>query len=108
MKTESQKDNVSGQLSQNTPTPTSTNTIVTVPTKRPLGPWSVLRNRNYSLLFWGQLISSAGTQMQVVAVSWQAFLLTHSAIALGLIGLIQAIPRLIFSLVGGVFAVVCQ
>ncbi|OLB39673.1 MAG: hypothetical protein AUI01_10670 [Ktedonobacter sp. 13_2_20CM_2_56_8] len=64
----------------------------------------MLRNRNYSLLFWGQLISAAGTQMQVVAVAWQVFLLTHSAIALGLIGLVQAIPRLIFSLAGGVFA----
>ncbi len=66
--------------------------------------WGVLRERNYSLLFWGQLISSAGTQMQVVAVAWQVYLLTHSAIALGLIGLVQAVPRLIFSLVGGVFA----
>ena len=77
---------------------------VALPTKHRLGPWRVLRNRNYSLLFWGQLISSAGTQMQVVAVAWQVYLLTHSAIALGLIGLVQAIPRLIFSLVGGVFA----
>src|SRR2546428_6359969 len=42
--------------------------------------------------------------MQVVAVAWECYLLTHSAIALGLIGLIQAIPRLLFSLVGGVFA----
>ncbi len=42
--------------------------------------------------------------MQVVAVAWQVYLLTHSAVALGLIGLVQAIPRLIFSLVGGVFA----
>ncbi|HVB20720.1 MAG TPA: MFS transporter [Ktedonobacteraceae bacterium] len=66
--------------------------------------WGVLRNRNYVLLFWGQLISSAGTQMQVVAVAWQVYILTHSAIALGLVGLVQAIPRLIFSLVGGVFA----
>src|SRR6266516_2388620 len=66
--------------------------------------WMVLRNRNYSLLFWGELISSAGTQMQVVAVAWQVYLLTHSAVALGLIGLVQAIPRLILSLVGGVFA----
>ncbi len=64
----------------------------------------MLRNRNYALLFWGQLISAAGTQMQVVAVAWQVYLLTHSAVALGLIGLIQAIPRLIFSLVGGVLA----
>jgi len=66
--------------------------------------WSVLRHRNYALLFWGQLISSTGTQMQIVAVAWQVFLLTHSAIALGLIGLFQAIPRIIFSLVSGMFA----
>jgi MFS family permease len=75
-----------------------------IPTKRALGPWSVLRNRNYALLFWGQLISSTGTQMQVVAVAWQVLLLAHNPIALGLIGLVQAIPRLVFSLVGGVFA----
>jgi MFS family permease len=75
-----------------------------IPTRYALGPWRVLRNRNYALLFWGQLISSTGTQMQVVAVAWQVYMLTHSAIALGLIGLIQAIPRLFFSLVGGVYA----
>ena len=59
--------------------------------------WGVLRYRNYALLFWGQLISSTGTQMQIVAVAWQVFLLTHAAMALGLIGLFQAIPRIIFS-----------
>src|SRR5438132_10189750 len=32
------------------------------------------------------------------------YLLTHSAIALGLIGLFQAVPRILFSLLGGVFA----
>src|SRR5437870_13032918 len=63
-----------------------------------------MRNRNYALVFWGQLISAAGTQMQIVAVAWQVYLLTHSPVALGLIGLVQAIPRLIFSLVGGVLA----
>ncbi len=66
--------------------------------------WRVLRNREYSLLIWGEAISAAGTQVMVVALAWQVFLLTHSALALGLIGLFQAIPRLIFSLVGGVFA----
>ncbi|MBE3560802.1 MAG: MFS transporter [Ktedonobacteraceae bacterium] len=66
--------------------------------------WSVLRNRNYALLFWGQLISATGTQMQVLAVAWQVYLLTHSAIILGAIGLVQAVPRLLLSLVGGVFA----
>lgn len=101
MKIEPQKEGVSKEPAQSVST---TSTVVGIPVKRSLGPWRVLRNRNYALLFWGQLISSAGTQMQVVAVSWQVYLLTHSAIALGLIGLVQAIPRLIFSLVGGVFA----
>src|SRR6266487_5419043 len=101
MQTEPKKESITDQPTQ-TILPTSSK--VTIPAKRSLGPWRVLRNRNYALLFWGQLISSAGTQMQVVAVAWQVYLLTHSAIALGLIGLLQAIPRLIFSLVGGVFA----
>lgn len=86
-----------------TETPVSASSEISV-ANRPLGPWRVLRDRNYSLLFWGQLISSAGTQMQVVAVAWQVYLLTHSPIALGAIGLMQAIPRLVFSLVGGVLA----
>ncbi|HEV2458270.1 MAG TPA: MFS transporter, partial [Ktedonobacterales bacterium] len=64
----------------------------------------MLRHRDYALLFWGQLISAAGTQMQVVAVAWQVYLLSHSAVALGTVGLVQAIPRLALSLVGGVFA----
>src|SRR5947209_16898481 len=101
MKTEPQKETISAQPNQ-LPSPTSSE--VALPAKHPLGPWRVLRNRNYSLLFWGQLISSAGTQMQVVAVAWQVYVLTGSVVALGLIGLVQAIPRLIFSLVGGVLA----
>jgi MFS family permease len=100
MKTEPQKETFAEQLAEG-------ETVVphlTITEKKPTGTWSVLRNRNYALIFWGQLISAAGTQMQVVAVSWQVYLLTHSAIALGLIGLFQAIPRIIFSLVGGVLA----
>ncbi len=75
-----------------------------LPRQRQTQNWRVLCHRNYALLFWGQFISSTGTQMQVVAVAWQVFLLTHSAIVLGLIGLFQAIPRIIFSLIGGMFA----
>ncbi len=101
MKAEPEKEIVTDQPAQ---LATSSLEGVAIPPKRSLGPWKVMRNRNYALLFWGQLISSAGTQMQVVAVAWQVYLLTHSAIALGVLGLAQAIPRLIFSLVGGVFA----
>ena len=97
MQTEPKKETFAGEVAQEAPESS------TLPEKRPSS-WSVLRNRNYALIFWGQMISSAGTQMQIVAVAWQVYLLTHSAIALGLIGLVQAVPRLIFSLVGGVFA----
>ncbi|MGH2479908.1 MAG: MFS transporter, partial [Ktedonobacteraceae bacterium] len=99
MKTEPQKPLVATPATRSASSPHA----IAAP-KRALGPWIVLRNRDYSLLFWGQLISSAGTQMQVVAVAWQVYLLTHSAVALGVIGLMQAIPRLLFSLVGGVLA----
>ena len=69
-----------------------------------LGAFRVLGNRDYALLFCGQFISATGTQMQMVAVAWQVYLLTHSVLALGLIGLMQALPRMLFSLVGGVLA----
>jgi hypothetical protein len=72
--------------------PSALDSVPVTSLKHILGPWGVLRNRNYALLFWGQLISATGTQMQVVAVSWQVYLLTHSAIALGIIGLVQAMP----------------
>src|SRR5436305_14995321 len=84
--------------------PITATTSITPSESRASGYWAVLHNRNYALLFWGYLISSAGTQMQIVAVAWQVYALTHSAVALGIIGLLQAIPRLLFSLVGGVFA----
>src|SRR5438874_13346027 len=101
MKIEPQKEPVTENPDQSG---LATSSEVSHPTKHRLGPWRVLRNRNYALMFWGQLISSSGTQMQVVAVAWQVLLLTHNPVALGLIGLVQAIPRLIFSLVGGVLA----
>src|SRR5437763_6635946 len=100
MKTDPQKETFTDQPVQSeTPIPGPA-----IAAKKPLSSWSVMRNRNYALLFWGQMISAAGTQMQIVAVAWQVYLLTHSAVALGVIGLVQAIPRLLLSLVGGVFA----
>src|SRR6266567_9023560 len=100
MKTEPQKDILSSQQTR----PETLASQAPAAAKKPISSWAVLRNRNYALLFWGQMISSAGTQMQVIAVAWQVYLLTHSAVALGIIGLLQAIPRIIFSLVGGVLA----
>lgn len=63
-----------------------------------------LHYRDYRLLWSGQLISTLGSQMQIVALNWQIYELTRSPIALGLIGLLRVIPIIIFSLVSGTFA----
>ncbi|GAC1445062.1 MAG: MFS transporter [Chloroflexota bacterium] len=68
------------------------------------GIFAALRHRGFRLYWSGSLLSTAGTQMQVAAVAWQVYLLTHSAIALGLVGLSRVAPIVLFSLGGGVFA----
>lgn len=42
--------------------------------------------------------------MQIVALNWHIYVLTGSAVALGIIGLSRFIPIVIFSLIGGSFA----
>ena len=42
--------------------------------------------------------------MQLVAINWHIYLLTHSALALGLVGLFRAGPIILCSLLGGVVA----
>jgi MFS family permease len=71
---------------------------------RRLAPFAALKYRDFRLLWIGQLISGAGTEMQRVAIGWHIYLLTGSALALGLVGLVRFLPIVIFSLVGGVFA----
>lgn len=66
--------------------------------------FSALQHRDFRLLWIGQLISNTGSQMQIVALNWHIYLLTNSAVALGLIGLSRFIPVVIFSLIGGSFA----
>ncbi len=42
--------------------------------------------------------------MQVVAINWHIYLLTHSALALGFVGLTRVLPIIVFSMWGGVLA----
>jgi len=60
--------------------------------------------RDFRLLWTGQMISSVGTQMQMVAINWHIYNLTHSPVMLGLTGLVRIVPIIIFSLFGGVVA----
>lgn len=52
----------------------------------------------------GQFVSFLGTNMRLVAVAWHVFQLTDSTVAVGLIGLAEVIPLILFSLVGGAIA----
>jgi len=61
-------------------------------------------SRSFRLLWLGQLISLSGSQLRLVALPYQIFLLTGSSFAVGLIGVFQAVPLLVLSLFGGVIA----
>lgn len=63
-----------------------------------------LRHRNYRLFWFGQMISLIGTWMQTTGQAWLVLELTHSPWQLGLVGALQFLPVLLFSIFGGVFA----
>jgi MFS family permease len=66
--------------------------------------FSSLRHRDFRLLWMGQIVSVTGSQMQLAAINWHIYLLTRSALALGLVGACRAVPIILCSLVGGVVA----
>lgn len=62
------------------------------------------RNRNFSLLFWGQSVSFIGTMITSVALPYQIYHQTQSTLMVGLLSLAQLIPLLFTALIGGVLA----
>lgn len=73
----------------------------TPPTAVALDPYAVLRNRDVALYLVGRLVASLGQQMLTVAVGWELYERTHSALALGLVGLTQMVPMVLFTLPAG-------
>jgi MFS family permease len=63
-----------------------------------------LRHKRFFYLWLGQLISTAGTQMQLWALFWHVNQLNKNPIALGGIGLARIVPVIVFSLIGGAVA----
>jgi MFS family permease len=88
---------------ETTPTETSPATAAAAPRPR-TRPFIALEHRDFRLLWFGQLVSTAGTAMQTVGINWHVWELTHSPLALGLIGLARLTPIIFFSLIGGVVA----
>src|SRR5439155_10431886 len=61
----------------------------------------------FRLLWLGQLVSIAGSQMQTAAILWHVSLLVppeRRGLALGLVGLVRVTPIVLFSLLSGVVA----
>jgi MFS family permease len=80
---------------------------MTPPSRRPrlLVDLAPLReSRDYRFLFGGQAIAYLGSQITVVAIPYQVFLLTRSSLAVGMIGLVSLAPLIVMSLVGGAVA----
>lgn len=73
-------------------------------------PLTALRYRDFRLLWIGQMVSTVGTQMRIVAVNWHIYQLAKAsgtidpAFALGLIGLVRVIPIVLTALFSGVVA----
>lgn len=62
---------------------------------------SLLRHRAFVAFWLARTCSSFGFQMFSVAISWQIYALTHSALALGMIGLMQFLPSVLLALPAG-------
>ena len=60
-----------------------------------------LSHRNYRLFFGGQSISLIGTWLQLTAMSWLVFRLTHSSFLLGVVGFTGRIPTFLFASFAG-------
>lgn len=63
-----------------------------------------LTHKNYRYFWFGQCISLMGTWMQTTAQQWLVYTITKSAFLLGILGVAQFGPMLVFSLFAGVLA----
>ncbi|MBD2595636.1 MFS transporter [Nostoc spongiaeforme FACHB-130] len=64
-------------------------------------PFAALRFRDYRLFTIGRLLLFIGSQMQTVAIGWELYDRTNSALALGGVGLAQVLPMIALTLITG-------
>jgi MFS family permease len=77
--------------------------MTTAPVSSPsLSPYAVFRNRNFSRMWIGQLVSTMGSALTSLAASILVFRLTSSAMSVGLMLMATAAPSLLVGLFAGV------
>jgi MFS family permease len=64
----------------------------------------VRRDRDFRMIWFGQLVSGLGRQVTVVVLPLELWNLTHNPLAIGLLAIVQLVPILIFALGGGAVA----
>ncbi len=62
----------------------------------------VLRHRDFALLWWGQLVSQLGNQLNYIALAWLVLVTTGSTTAMGGVYLAQVLPNALLGWVVGV------
>ncbi len=62
------------------------------------------RSRDFRWLFGGLAVSHFGTEIAFVAIPFQVWRLTHSTLAVGLLGLCDLVPLLVTPILGGMAA----
>lgn len=65
-------------------------------------PFAIFRNRNFTLLWTGQLISTIGDALTSLAAGILVYQITGSVLSVGLILMASAAPTLVFGLIAGV------
>lgn len=71
-------------------------------------PYAALRFRDYRLFASGYVSAAIGYQMQSVAIGWELYERTGSAMVLGVVGLVQAVPIIVLTLPAGHVADQCD
>ena len=69
----------------------------------PASPFAIFRNRNFSLLWTGQLVETIGNSLTSIAASIYVYRQTGSALSVGLMLIATAAPSLLVGLFAGVF-----
>ncbi len=71
---------------------------------RPHDPYAAFRSEQYRRYILGWLVALVGTRIQSVAIGWEIYQRTGEALALGLVGLSQALPTLLLAIPAGFLA----
>ena len=76
---------------------------MTTATAQPHSAFSIFRNRSFTLMWIGQLVTEMGTSLTALASSIYVYKITGSALNVGLMMMASAAPSLVVGLIAGVF-----